>query len=362
MHKPKLSITIPTWNRAVLLEEQILLLSEQIIKNDLSKKIEIVISDNGSDDSTQNIILNILEKYDFIIYHNNEINKGARYNLLKALDLANGEYSIFLGDDDRYKIDGLKKMIDCIEKHNQIDAIFDSHLFKRNKFKQPTFVSLDQLLENFYYNIGNAGVFIIRTSLLQANINKFGYNYFSLSWPQTQLIILSLNHNDSKKILLADLDLFNNSVHDQVMMYNSYYLLRGLYFDLADAIDSIKTEIALSNYNSARQFLKNQILQNTFNVLQCGVYVDNYDYRKKTIDYIKLHKSKFSFEEQFFLTIALIVLSLPIWLSRILSDIFIFTTRGKRGLEKKNNFVTRELQKLQNKNINKSIRTFDFTT
>ncbi len=356
-----LSITIPTWNRAQILSEQLSLLTEQILKDNLSEKIEIVVSDNGSEDSTCEVVSYFTDKYDFFIYHQNQINCGAKYNLLKALELANGKYCIFLGDDDRYKPNGLSKLINCIENNIFSNAIFDSHLFKKNGYSNETFITLDDLLTHFYYYIGNAGLFIIRTQLIQSNIKKYGYDYFSNSWPQTQLIILSLNSSEKKEIVLKSLDLFSESIHTRLMMYNSYYLLRGLYFDLADAIDDIKNEISITRYQAAKLYLKNKIIQNTFNILQCGVFVDTKIQRQTTISYIKLHKHKYSFKEQFFLNLTIIILTLPNWFTKVLSEIFIFAIRGPNGIAKKDAFVNLEHEKiLHNKNKDISIRTFDF--
>ncbi len=343
---PLLSITIPTWNRASFLHEQLSMLTGQITNYSLTNKVQIVIADNGSDDNTFEIVFDFISRYSYITYFNNKINKGARYNLIKALELAKGKYCIFLGDDDRYKNDGLLKMISCLEENKNVDAVFDTYLFKNNHFENQSFVSLVEILLNFYYFIGNAGLFIIRTTLIHQNIIKYGYNYFSMSWPQTQLIILSLDKSTSEKILLSSLNLFSESIHDKLMMYNSYYLLRGLYFDLADAIEDIKSEIHIDCYNAARQYLKNHIIQNTFNILQCGVFVDRKEQRNKTISYINENKLKYSHYERRYLNLIILVLSLPTWISKNLSNFFIFITRGKNGLTKKNNFVKNEKDKI----------------
>ncbi len=358
---PLLSITIPTWNRASFLHEQLSMLTGQVTNYSLTNKVEIVITDNGSDDNTYEIVSDFISRYSYITYFNNEINKGARFNLIKALELAKGKYCIFLGDDDRYKNDGLIKMISCLEENENVDAVFDTYLFKNNHFKNQSFVSLQEILLNFYYFIGNAGLFIIQTNLIHQNIKKYGYNYFSLSWPQTQLIILSLNKSSSEKILLTSLNLFSESIHDKLMMYNSYYLLRGLYFDLSDAINDIKSEIHIDYYNAARQYLKHHIIQNTFNILQCGVFVDNHEQRNKTISYLKKNKFKYTSYERRYLNLIILVLSLPTCISKTLSNFFILITRGKNGLTKKNNFVKNEIDKIMSqKNNNKSVRSFDF--
>ena len=86
-----LTVTIPTWNRAKLLEELLLELIEQIISDRLESKIEILISNNGSEDETEKLVHSLLKRHSFITYINNGVNKGARYNVLKCMELANAE-------------------------------------------------------------------------------------------------------------------------------------------------------------------------------------------------------------------------------------------------------------------------------
>lgn len=360
-YKKLFSVCIPTWNRAQMLNEQLLLFTNQILESKLENTIELVISNNGSEDETEKIVLSYQSRFNFIIYNNNRINKGARFNLLKSLELATGKFVTFLGDDDRYKSDSLRKIISFLEKNHTTNGLFDCHLFKNNPFSDNAVISSELLLQHFYYYIGNAGLFIIQTDLVQSNIKKYGYEFFSASWPQTQLIVLSLNVQKEGNIFLYDLDLFASSAHEQVMMYNSYYLLRGLYFDLADAIDDIKNEIPATLHTAARSYLKNTIAQTTFNILQCGVFVDDKLLRKKTVSYIVANLRKYSFKEKLLLYLIVFVLSLPVFVSRIMSTVFIFLLKGKQGLIKKNNFVKLELKKLNDKkDKNKAVRTFEF--
>jgi glycosyltransferase involved in cell wall biosynthesis len=358
-----LSVCIPTWNRAELLSEQLSLLSTQIIKNELEEKIELVISNNGSEDETENVILKYQQKYNFIKYHNNLLNKGARYNLLKSFQLATGKYLTFLGDDDRYKAESLKKIINCLEIESNVSAVFDSKYLSKQQLPENIHIRLEHLLENFYYSLGNAGLFIVKTNIIQENISKFGFDYFSRSWPQTQLIILGLYQGNNQNILLSQLDLFAESKHNNVMMYNSYYLLRGLYFDLLDAIEAIKNEVSIHCYRSAKKYLKKNILQTTFNILQCGVFIDTEEQKQKTISYIKLNIYKSSKLEKIYLSLIAFVLMLPPQFSKLFSNCFIFFTRGRKGIQKKNKFVSEEIRKiLFVENKNKAIRTFDFNS
>jgi len=90
---PLLSICIPTYNRSKILEKtlrNILLTSHS--------EFEIVISNNASDDDTENIILSIKDSR--IKYYKNNINMGGIYNMVRVLEVASGEYCFLLSDED----------------------------------------------------------------------------------------------------------------------------------------------------------------------------------------------------------------------------------------------------------------------
>src|SRR6187549_460347 len=101
MSRKKLSITIPTWNRCALLTELMEELIAQIEADSLQNSVDIVVSDNGSDDSTGKVVKEYASVHSYIHYHTNGINKGARFNVLRCFELGDGEYQMLFGDDDR---------------------------------------------------------------------------------------------------------------------------------------------------------------------------------------------------------------------------------------------------------------------
>ena len=93
--KKKLSICIPTYNRANYLARTL----DSILKQ-TSSDIEIVISDNASTDDTELIVCNYLRQYKQIKYFKHTTNVGADRNYLKVIELANSDYCWLLGSDD----------------------------------------------------------------------------------------------------------------------------------------------------------------------------------------------------------------------------------------------------------------------
>ena len=71
MNKPLLSLCIPTYNRSQYLKKSI----DSIVcqKEFLDGKVEIVISDNASDDDTREVVKPYLRRFANIFYNRNEV-------------------------------------------------------------------------------------------------------------------------------------------------------------------------------------------------------------------------------------------------------------------------------------------------
>lgn len=106
----KLSIIIPVYN-----QEHLILKALDSIPNGFD--LETIVIDDGSTDNTFNNVLNYrnkhLEKNIVLLY--NEENKGVSYTLNKGLDIATGEYIVFLGSDDYFYTEELEKVINELD-------------------------------------------------------------------------------------------------------------------------------------------------------------------------------------------------------------------------------------------------------
>ena len=355
-----LTIGIPTWNRSELLKDLLDRLTLQIVNYKLEDNIEVLVSNNGSEDDTESLVKSYQKKYSFISYNNNGTNIGAKENVLRAMELASGKFWMMLGDDDRIHDDCLTGLTKLLENGNDLGVILDCSKFKRNPFENKPDISLTELLENFYWHLGNAGFFIARTSLLQNNLKKHPYEYFSISWPQTQLQIMGLYQNKDLRIHIENLNLLSEVVHGEVTVYNSYYLWRTTLLDLLNAIESIRSEIDETTVNAAKKYLRDNIKQTFFNILQCGVFIDDKDTRIKTAEHIKENIDKFSDKEKNYLRMIRIAHTLPSPLAKSISNAFIFATRGSAGLKKKNDYVKNELMKKEKLSKKKSLAVREF--
>lgn len=106
--KPFLSVLISTYNRSTLLQKAVL----SVLKQDF-KDLEIIISDDNSNDDTKNIVNKLMaedERIKFVT--NTKYKKGPNGNKNNALDNAIGEFVMFLDDDDELLDGAILSLVD----------------------------------------------------------------------------------------------------------------------------------------------------------------------------------------------------------------------------------------------------------
>ncbi|HLG33415.1 MAG TPA: glycosyltransferase family A protein [Bacteroidia bacterium] len=342
-----LTISIPTFNRGILVRELLENITGQVSKHKLENKIEVQITNNASSDNTEPIIQSYSSKHNYIFYTKNETNIGLGPNVLKCMFLANGKYCLLLGDDDRLKPDSLPQLIAFLEENPDTGLLIDTANNKKDKVNKPTQLNLVQMLERYYYFMGNAGVFVVLSSYIKENYENRNFKGISFSWPQTQFMIMSSYKHPEKKIQLDNFNLVGESEHTNITLYNSYYLWKVAYYELVVDIENIRQGVSNEVVRAAKKYFSNHAIQNFYNILQCGVFIDDAETKVKTRKHILSHLTHFSFKEKILLNIIVMVLWLPDSLSKKFSNLFIYLTRGSKGLEKKNNFVKHEKKKME---------------
>jgi len=116
----KVSILIPTFNRAELLKKAIKSVLSQDYEN-----LEVIVSDNASTDNTYEIVSEFFDDNRFK-YYKNEMDIGLVNNLKKlVLDYMTGEYFILLGDDDYLiKDDYISKVVNIFENNDNVLIVY----------------------------------------------------------------------------------------------------------------------------------------------------------------------------------------------------------------------------------------------
>lgn len=108
--QPQISICIPTYNRKDFLK----VLLESIISQSDPGLVEIVVSDNASNDGTSLMIEGIKKRYPNLIYHKAAENLGADRNYLSSVEHATGRYCWLMGSDDALKPGSINLLLNYI--------------------------------------------------------------------------------------------------------------------------------------------------------------------------------------------------------------------------------------------------------
>lgn len=115
-----ISIIIPTYNRAELLENSVLSAIRQTYK-----ETEILIVDDGSTDNTQDVVKKIQTKFPqkTIRYIKQEQNQGPAVARNTGITESLGEYIAFLDSDDAWMEDKLSKQMKALEASREDTAM-----------------------------------------------------------------------------------------------------------------------------------------------------------------------------------------------------------------------------------------------
>lgn len=111
---PKVSVIIPTYNRASMIIECI-----ESVFNQIFTDFEIIIVDDGSSDNTEAVLRPYLDRITYI----RQENKGNAAARNTGIEVAKGEFVAFLDSDDLWLPDKLEKQVRYLEDHPDIDMV-----------------------------------------------------------------------------------------------------------------------------------------------------------------------------------------------------------------------------------------------
>lgn len=205
----KLTIGIPTYNRANLLLEVMQITSQQIREVE-NFDVEILVSDNASTDNTAEIIKsfqkNNLDIY--IQYHCNKSNLGYDENVNKLFQLASGDYVMTLSDDDGIEPNAIVTICDALVSNCGVkivyiaNSFYDCNLEKKVCINDPFFKNIgesryfqsakDLFLASREVFGGISGLCIERKSWVETNVRK----YFGTNWIHLGATLNILKHAD----------------------------------------------------------------------------------------------------------------------------------------------------------------------
>ncbi len=108
----KVSVIIPTYNRAELLKRAI----ESVVKQ-AGFSGELIIIDDGSEDNTREVVESFQDRIDLrYVYQENRGPASARN---RGVELANYDLVAFLDSDDHWLPDKIVKQVECLAAHRE---------------------------------------------------------------------------------------------------------------------------------------------------------------------------------------------------------------------------------------------------
>lgn len=116
MKKPILSICIPTYNRG----EFAYAAAKHLLDNWGGDEIEVVISDNNSQDNTQQLIKSIKDCR--LKYYRNDENLGAAFNTHLTFLRATGEYAYLTSDEDDLDVNEIPYLLNFFKKNPEVSV------------------------------------------------------------------------------------------------------------------------------------------------------------------------------------------------------------------------------------------------
>jgi len=118
-----LSICIPSYNREILLKGLIENILEELKKSKCFQDLQIVIVDGCSTDNTEQMVEGFLNCIN-IKYFKREKKEGIDKDILKCIEIADGEFCWLFSDDDRFMPGAIEIVLSELKKNRDLNGAF----------------------------------------------------------------------------------------------------------------------------------------------------------------------------------------------------------------------------------------------
>jgi len=114
----KISVIIPTYNRAALLGEAL----ESVLRQKVDAELDVVVVDDGSTDDTANVLSNYADVSQLRVF--TQPNSGQSAARDRGVNESDGELVCFLDSDNRWKPGKLDRQLDVMRNNPEIGVIY----------------------------------------------------------------------------------------------------------------------------------------------------------------------------------------------------------------------------------------------
>lgn len=124
MSRPVVSIVIPTYNRAQTLTRAI-----ESIRAQSFQDWEIIVVDDGSTDSTPNLLSNYAARLGQALMVIRQYNRGCSAARNRGIEMARGRYVAFLDSDDEFRPQKLERQLELFNASPGLDFVYSDYSF-----------------------------------------------------------------------------------------------------------------------------------------------------------------------------------------------------------------------------------------
>lgn len=265
---PKVSVIVPVYNTEEYLDECLISLKKQTLKN-----IEFIVIDDGSEDKSYEI----MQKYAkndkrFRIFH--QENKGVGNARNFGMDKAKGKYIGFVDSDDYVSPNYFEKLYEIAKKYNADVAVI-THTIKfsgQQKQYDYTFVApyvKQGFIESIDFLIGNIGQQwdkIYKKSFLEKyNIKSYDKKlWFEDVWFSSLVALYA------HKIAITDKTLYYYRYNPKGITQSSY-MNEDIFWEGLNLYGNLLKRVWITNYD---EFKKIELSQKIYNRIRW--YIDTY--------------------------------------------------------------------------------------
>ncbi len=140
-HFPKVSIILPTFNRARFMRQAISSIAQQEFRD-----WELIIIDDGSRDESASVIVKLSQEFQIPIRYWRQDNQGPAAARNFGLRNARGKYVAFFDSDDTWDTTHLLTCVKELEKNSDADWVYSS--FRRVRFASNEIIDPDAFVEH----------------------------------------------------------------------------------------------------------------------------------------------------------------------------------------------------------------------
>lgn len=185
--QPILSICIPTYNRAQYLDKCLKSIFDYIGED---KNIEVVVSDNNSEDNTKEIVDKYMAMYSNFKYFKNEKNVGADRNIIEALNRGTGKFIASHGDDDYFAPFSIYKIINKLYENRDCSVFY---MFNRTDASKKKNFGINNFIKDVSFYCTFISGIILKKNDYKSIEDKYKFVHFKLNQVYLQLLMLKDN-------------------------------------------------------------------------------------------------------------------------------------------------------------------------